>query len=173
MHEFDSEAIKMNSFERRIRAFSIDISMATVMFILMIVIIRSFETVSDELKLTLAAGISYFGSLIIPHFFSQGQSFGKRNQKMKVVNIKTNEPPHLIILILREIVKGVLMIGTFGFYLMICGIIASSRKDGRVIHDFIFNTKVICLTLYVSDKEGSVLTQTQSVKKHLEGSSYD
>ena len=163
----------MNSFERRIRAFSIDISMATVLFILMIVLIGSFENVSEELKLTLAASIAYFGTLIIPHFFSKGQSFGKRNQKMIVVNVKSNETPHLLILVLREIVKGFLMIATFGFYLMICGIIASSRKDGRVIHDFLFGTKVICLTLYVSDKEGSVLTRTESVKKHLEGSSYD
>lgn len=81
MHEFDSEAIKMNSFERRIRAFSIDISMATVMFILMIVIIGSFETVSDELKLTLAAGISYFGSLIIRISFLKDNHLVKEIKK--------------------------------------------------------------------------------------------
>jgi len=163
----------VNSFERRIRAFSIDISMSTVLFILLIIAIGTIDSVSDELKLTLAASISYFGTLIIPQFISKGQTFGKRNQKMKVVYAKSERSPHVLVLVLREIVKGFLMIGTFGFYLLVCGIIASSRKDGRVIHDFIFGTKVICLTLYVSDKEGSVLTRTESVKKHLEGSSYD
>ena len=163
----------MNSFERRIRAFSIDISMATVMFLLLVVGIGAIDNVSSELKLTLAVSIAYFGTLIIPHFFSKGQSFGKRNQKMKIVYNSNNETPPLLLLVLREVVKGALMIVTFGFYLMICGIIASSRKDGRVIHDFIFKTKVICLTLYVSDKEGSVITRTETAKKHLEGSSYD
>ncbi len=173
VHKILYEVIYMNSFERRIRAFSIDISMATVMFFLLVVVIGAIDSVSSELKLTLAVSIAYFGVLIIPHFFSKGQSFGKRNQKMKIVYNSNNETPSLLLLILREVVKGILMIITFGFYLMVCGIIASSRKDGRVIHDFIFKTKVICLTLYVSDKEGSVINRTETVKKHLEGSSYD
>ncbi len=163
----------MNSFERRIRAFSIDVSMATVLFLLLIIVANLFESWSQDAKLLVTASVSYFGSLIVPNFFNKGQSFGKRTQKMMVVNIKTETPPHLIIIILREVVKGILMIGTFGFYLMICGIIVSSRKDGRVIHDFFFKTKVICLTRYVGDKEGSVLTVTPGAKKRLEGSSYD
>lgn len=164
----------MHNFERRIRSFSIDLSLAILLLFVLIGIFRSIDFGTEELKLWLAAAISYFGALIVPNFFSKGQSFGKRTQKMMVVSTKTDKPQKLIMIILRELFKGVLLIATFGVYMLICGIMLNSRKDGRVIHDLVFRTKVICLTLYVTDKEqGYVLGQTNSAKKNLEGSSYD
>ncbi|MDD3122200.1 MAG: RDD family protein [Candidatus Izemoplasmatales bacterium] len=164
----------MNNFERRIRSFSIDMSFATILFILLAVSFNTMGIQDNQLKLFLSATIAYFGVLIVPNFFSRGQSFGKRTQKMKVVYNDSEKVPSLIMLILREIVKGLLLLSTFGFYLVVCGIMVNSRKDGRGIHDLIFKTKVICITKYVSDKEeGYVLGQGESVKKHLEGSSYD
>ncbi|MBN2876745.1 MAG: RDD family protein [Bacilli bacterium] len=164
----------MHNFERRVRSFSIDLSLAMVIFFLFILLLNTFELGTDSIKLLIAATISYFGALIVPNFFSRGQSFGKRNQKMMVISIKTNKPPKLLIAITREIFKGLLLIWTYGAYMVICGIMVNSRKDGRVVHDLVFGTKVICLTTYVTDKEqGYVLGKTKSVKKELEGSSYD
>jgi len=164
----------MHNFERRIRSFSIDLSLATLVFFLFVMALNSFEWGTDSIKLVLAATLAYFGALIIPNFFCKGQSFGKRNQKMMVVDVKSNKAPKMIIVLAREIFKGLLLIWTFGVYMVICGIMVNARKDGRVIHDLVFKTKVMCLTTYVTDKEqGYVLGQTQTVKKDLEGSSND
>jgi len=164
----------MNSFERRIRAFSIDMSFSTVLFLILVFIVNLIGIENSTVKLLLSASIAYYGVLLVPNLISRGQTFGKRNQKMRVVNIKTNEVPNLAIVLLREIVKGTLMIASYGVYLLICGIMVNSRKDGRSIHDLIFQTKVIPITRYVSDKdEGYVLGQGASAKKNLEGSSHD
>ncbi len=164
----------MHNFERRIRSFSIDISLSTILFFLLLTLINTFDIESDRVKLLIAAAIAYFGVLVVPNLFNKGQTFGKRNQKMLVVSTKTEKAPSMLIVILREIFKGVLMIGTYGVYLVVCGIMVNSRKDGRVIHDLVFKTKVICLTTYVSDKEqGYVLGQTETAKKHLKGSNYE
>jgi uncharacterized RDD family membrane protein YckC len=174
MHHVLKRGLLMNSFERRVRAFSIDLSLATVLFLLFVIIAGQIDAWTGSTKLFACAVGAYFGVLIVPNLFSKGQSFGKRTQKMMVVNIKTNQAPTLFILILRELFKGILMIMTYGFYMMICGIMFSSRKDGRVVHDLLFKTKVVCLTRFVSEKEGSVLNaQTGSVKENLKGSSYD
>jgi uncharacterized RDD family membrane protein YckC len=163
----------MNSYERRIRAFSIDLSMAAVLFFLLIALAALVENVDETLKLGITAAIAYFGTLIVPNFFSKGQSFGKRNQKLRVVDVKTGVPAPLVLVILREVVKGMFMLWTVGFYLVVCGIMASSRKDGRVIHDLIFRTRVICITQYASDREGTIIEQTPAMKKRMEGSTHD
>ncbi len=164
----------MHNFERRVRSFSIDLSFATIMFIIFVMLLNLLDWGTDQIKLLLAASVAYFGALIIPNLFQKGQSFGKRNQKMMVVNINTNQAPKMIVLILREIFKGLLMIWTYGAYMVICGIMVNSRKDGRVVHDLVFKTKVICLTMYTTDKEqGNVLGTSETMKKDLKGSHYD
>lgn len=164
----------MVDFDRRIRSFSIDMSFAILLFFLLTMLVNQFNLESDQLKLILSASIAYFGVLIVPNFFSKGQSFGKRVQKMKVVYNSSSETPPLILVLFREVVKGMLLVFTFGLYLLICGIMVNSRKDGRAIHDLLFKTKVICLTRYLSDKEkGYVLGLGESVKKNLEGSHRD
>lgn len=163
----------MNTIDRRIRAFSIDMSMATILLILLIILGGTIEGADGGLVMFIAAAIAYFGTLVIPNFFSKGQSFGKRTQKIQVVDLKTGEPAPLFLVILREVFKATLMISTIGFYLVVCGIMASSRRDGRTIHDLIFRTKIICLTRYVSDREGMPIEQTPAMKKRMEGSSHD
>lgn len=164
----------MQNFERRIRAFSIDMSFAIILFFAFIYIVNLLNIENNQLKLLLTASTAYFGVLIIPNFFSKGQSFGKRVQKMKVVNNITSEVPSLLLLIAREIVKAVLLIFSYGAYIVVCGIMINSRKDGRSPHDLIFKTKVICITRYVTDKEeGYVLGLGESAKKNLEGSHRD
>lgn len=163
----------MNSFERRIRAISIDLSFSTIVFILLSFVVSLLEGLPDDLKALIAASIAYFGVMLVPHFFSKGQSFGKRNQKMRIVNVKTNQVPPLLVVLARDFVKGFLMIATFGVYILICGIMMSMRKDARLPHDLLFFTKVECITRYVSDKEGSVLEISPAMKKRLEGSGRD
>jgi len=164
----------MNPYERRIRAFSIDLSFATIVFLVLIALINYTSIESNQIKLLITSSVAYFGVLIIPNFFSKGQSFGKRVQKIKVVNVKTEDTPSMWILILREVVKGVLMISTYGLYLLVSGIMVNSRRDQRSPHDLLFHTKVKCLTLYVTDKEeGYVLGAGESARKNLEGSTYD
>ena len=165
----------MHVFERRVRSFAIDMSFAILLLFVLVGILRQFDFANDQIKLTISTAIVYFGVLIVPNFFSKGQTFGKRTQKMKTVNVDTEKTPSLIMLVLRELFKGVLMIISFGLYIIICGIMATSRKDGRVIHDLVFRTKVICLTMYVNDKkeQGYVLGRTTSAKNNLKGSDYD
>lgn len=163
----------MNSFERRIRAISIDLSFATIVFILLSFAVSLFPALSDASKASIAAGVAYFGVMLVPHFFSRGQSFGKRNQKLRIVHSRTGRIPPLAVLLARDFLKGFLMIFTFGAYIILCGIALSIRKDGRLPHDWIFLTKVECITRYVSDKEGSVLEISEAMKKRLEGSGHD
>jgi uncharacterized RDD family membrane protein YckC len=92
---------------------------------------------------------------------------------MQIANAKTGAIPPLLVIWGREILKGMLLIGTFGLYMMISGIMLSARKDGRLLHDLVFGTKVVCLTRFVGDREGSVLETSESMKKRLEGSSHD
>jgi uncharacterized RDD family membrane protein YckC len=147
--------------------------MAVVLFAILVGVLSVVDGISDDVKLTIAAAVAYFGTLVLPLFFSRGQTFGKRIQKMRVVDAKTDEPAPLLLEILRELVKGTLMIVTVGFYLIVCGIMFNSRKDGRVIHDFIFRTRVVCLTRFVSDREGTFIDQTAAMKKRMEGSTHD
>jgi len=163
----------MISFERRIRAFSIDMSMAVVLFGLISGLVSLLDAVEDNWKLIIAASTAYFGTLLIPLFFSRGQSFGNRTQKMRVIDIKTGEPAPLLLELLRELLKGFLMLVTFGFYLIVSGIMFSSRRDGRVIHDFVFRTQVVCITRYVNDRQEPLINQTEAMKKRMEGSSND
>jgi uncharacterized RDD family membrane protein YckC len=147
--------------------------MAVVLFAILVGVLSVVDGISDDVKLTIAAAVAYFGTLVLPLFFSRGQTFGKRIQKMRVVDAKTDEPAPLLLEILRELVKGTLMIVTVGFYLIVCGIMFNARKDGRVIHDFIFRTRVVCLTRFVSDREGTFIDQTAAMKKRMEGSTHD
>ena len=157
----------MYSFERRLRAFSIDVSFA---FILAIIWFFSSYQFSfpNQLKAGIAVGILLL-VMVLPHFFRPGQTFGKRNQKMSVVfNNDSNIVPGLWLLILREVFKLGAILFTFGVYTLIAGIISTNRRDGRTIHDFIFRTKVICLTRTTSDTY--LINATGAAKESLKGS---
>ena len=158
----------MNIFDRRLRAFSIDTSLAGVLVFALI----PLQQIPSQTRLYLAVLI-YFGVFCFPDLLGKGQSFGKRIQKICVI-YNTNElvPTKLVIpnrfyLFLRDFVKCLLIIITFGFYVIIGGIVASNRQDGRSIHDLIFKTRVVALTKYVSD--GVELNRGETANKVLEG----
>ncbi|MDD3106680.1 MAG: RDD family protein [Bacilli bacterium] len=163
------------TFDRRLRAYSIDSSLAFTLMVISMIAIYNVSVILPLGKLAIAMAC-YFGVMMIPHLFSPGQTFGKRVQKLKVVYdtkelvLKTYVVPKLYLLLLRELVKATLTFITFGFYIFIAGIISSGREDGRSIHDFIFKTRVIALTKYTTDRIG--LSTTTSAANSLKGSTY-
>lgn len=162
----------MNSFDRRLRSFSID----TAMIFLIMLLLIPFQIDQKYLKFIII-GV-YFLPNCIFYLFGTGQTFGKRIQKVKVVKYKPGniiadyEIPIPLFLILREITKGVLIILSFGLYLFIAGIISTNNREGRTIHDFIFKTRVIAVTEYTSDLY-EFRNKTESMNKSLEGYSHD
>ncbi|MGD9886903.1 MAG: RDD family protein [Bacilli bacterium] len=164
------------TFDRRLRAYSIDSSLAFTLMVVCMIAIYNVNQITPLGKFSIAMGC-YFAAMIIPHLFSPGQTFGKRVQKLKIVKNyqelvpKTFIIPKLYLLILREIVKAALTFSTFGLYIFVAGIVSSGREDGRTIHDFIFKTRVIALTKYTSDRIG--LSTTTSAANSLKGSTYD
>lgn len=159
--------IDLHNFERRLRAFSIDISLAFLLIFCWLILAYNFEQMPNQTKAFIAVGIIYL-VMVVPHFLKKGQSFGKRTQKMLIVRKDSlDSVPPLWLLLLREIFKMTSIFITFGLYSFVGGIITNNRRDGRTIHDFIFRTKVICLTPTVS---GSYLNKsTGYVNDQLKG----
>lgn len=168
----------MNTFERRVKSFSIDTSLAFILLVLVAFGIQPPQEATEEVKEAyilwkkIIAMTCYFGVYLIPNLICKGQTLGRRVQKMKVVNVKTGETPHIIIILLRELVKAGLILFTGGFYVIIGGIVVNMREDGRTIHDFIFHTKVVPLTRYITDSKESYRSNTETMQKSLKGTSY-
>jgi uncharacterized RDD family membrane protein YckC len=123
------------SVEKRVRAFAIDTSAVALVTILTLPLERVLSIVIFS--------IAFFGFYFLPYFFSDGQTFGKRTQKTKIVKVDGSKAPLLLILA-RELFKLVLSIGTFGAYMVIAFFVLSDSTS-RTIHDYIFKTKVIDL----------------------------
>lgn len=163
-------------FERRLRAYSIDLSFSFVIMFILIIALSNLDNISEQSRWGIVL-LGYYLVMIIPHFFSRGQSFGKRTQKIKLIkNTKELVPkekiaPSLGMIMLRELVKCFLGVFTFGFYLILAGIISSNREDGRTIHDFIFGTRVVALTRYASDS--IEFNKVEPVANKIRGSRYD
>jgi uncharacterized RDD family membrane protein YckC len=74
-------------------------------------------------------------------------------------------------LVLREFVKCIFIILSFGLYIFIAGIVSTNREDGRTIHDLIFKTRVVVLTRYVTDR--TEMRRTSSAENSLKGYSHN
>ncbi len=141
------------SFEKRVRAFAIDTAGVTLLLILSL-------PFTAEVALYAAIG-GVFLFYILPYILSSGQTFGKRIQKIKVVDLDGTDVP-LWRILLREIVKLGLSVFTYGIYLVVA-FFFMSEKTGRTIHDYIFRTKLIDLKPEV--KGENVLGKTESMRK--------
>ena len=161
----------MNLFDRRLRAFSIDTSLT--FFLVLFVIPLNIEANSKK-YIVLAI---YFVVALVPYLFGTGQSFGKRVQKLKVIkDTKELVPTTLVVpnrlyLVLRDFVKCIFIILSFGLYILVAGIVSTNREDGRTIHDFIFKTRVVVLTRYVTDR--TEMRRTSSAENSLKGYSHN
>lgn len=158
----------MNSFDRRMRAFCIDTSAAAILVFVLI----GFEGIPAEIRGYIAIGI-YFGVFCLPYLLGTGQTLGKRTQKIKVIWAtkdlvpKEYVVPNRFYLMFREFTKCLLILITFGAYMIIGAIISTGRQDGRTIHDFIFRTRVVPITKYVTD--GIEIKNGQAAQESLKG----
>lgn len=125
-------------FEKRVRAYAMEIS---TIIIILIVASLGFDNIYLKYGLVIFA---YLGVTIIPMFFSQGQTFGKRIQQIKVVNLDGTNTS-IFILILRELFKTLASLFTFGIYSVIAFFFVTEKNVSRTIHDYIFKTKMIDL----------------------------
>lgn len=132
------------SFEKRVRAFAIDTSAVT-LFVILSMPLNNMVPMESGVPLIpyLVSGLAFVGLYFFPYFLSSGQTFGKRIQKIKVVDYLGGDA-QLWRILLRDIFKLVLSISTFGLYLVISFFVMSD-KTSRTIHDYIFKTKMIDL----------------------------
>lgn len=158
----------MNSFDRRMRAFCIDTSAAAIIVLTLV----GLDFIDPAVRGYLAIGL-YFGVFCFPYIFGTGQTLGKRTQKIKVIwATKELVPtefkvPNRFYLMFRQFIICLLIMITFGAYMIIGAIISTGRQDGRTIHDFIFKTRVVPITKYTTD--GIELKNGQAAQESLRG----
>ena len=160
-------------FDRRLRAYSIDTSLAFLLVILVIFTVYDLK-MPEWAKNSIVAAI-YLGVYIIPNLISPGQTFGKRVQKLKVIKNSGYEGreyrvPSRFFWSCASF-KAACTILTFGFYLLIAGIVSNNRRDGRTVHDFVFGTRVIPLTRF-SDERTERFVVGEEMKEALKGTSH-
>lgn len=130
------------SFEKRVRAFAIDTSGVMLLLMIAYPMPQTFPgLLGDSLVYIIGLG-GFLGFYFLPYLFSKGQSFGKRIQKIKIVDISGKDAP-VYRIILREIFKIGMSIFTFGIYMVVSFFVLNDQS--RTIHDFIFKTKMIDL----------------------------
>lgn len=130
------------SFEKRVRAFAIDTSAVMLMLMIAYPMPQTFPGLLGEVLVYVIGLGGFLGFYLVPYLFSNGQSFGKRIQKIKIVDVSGQTAP-LWRIILREVFKISLSVFTFGIYMVISFFILSDQS--RTIHDYIFKTKMIDL----------------------------
>ena len=130
--------MRIPSFDKRIRAFSVDTSLAMIL-ILLIFGLGLKPNVSKIIALIIL-GLVY----LVPHLFSNGQTFGKRTQQIQIINFDGTEC-NLLKVILRDLFKISASILTGGLYMIVCYFMVDEKGDKRAIHDFIFRTIVVDL----------------------------
>ncbi|MDX9692260.1 MAG: RDD family protein [Acholeplasmataceae bacterium] len=144
------------SFEKRVRAFAIDTSGV----MLFIILALPFSTQHIYLAYGIAIA-AFIGFYVFPHFLTPGQTFGKRIQKIKIVDLDGN-PVKLWVVLLRDVLRVILSILTFGAYLIIAFFVMN-EKTSRTIHDYVFKTKVI--DLEKPQGKNNYLNKTESMRK--------
>ncbi len=130
------------SFEKRVRAFAIDTSAVMLMLMIAYPMPQTFPGLLGEVLVYVIGLGGFLGFYLLPYVFSNGQSFGKRIQKIKIVDV-SGEPAPLWRILLREVFKLTLSVFTFGIYMVISFFILSDQS--RTTHDYIFKTKMIDL----------------------------
>ena len=144
------------SFEKRVRAFAIDTS--GIMLFIIIALPFSTQNVYISYGISIA---SFIGFYIFPHFLTPGQTFGKRIQKIKIVDLEGN-PVKLWVVILRDVTRVLFSVATFGVYLIVAFFVMN-EKTSRTIHDYIFKTKVI--DLEKPQGKYNYMNKTESMRK--------
>ena len=130
------------NFNSRINAFFLDLGI--VALALLINIFMQYHT-------ALKVGITLFVWLlvnILPLLFKKGQSLGKMNSKIKVVDLN-NKDISFVKSSLRSLFILVFGFVTAGLYFVIGLYVSEQRINKRSIHDFVFKTKVVRTKVFV------------------------
>jgi uncharacterized RDD family membrane protein YckC len=144
------------SFEKRVRAFAIDTSGV----MLFIILALPFSTQDPRIAygIVILAAIGFY---LFPHVLTPGQTFGKRIQKIKIVDLEGN-PVKLWVVLLRDLTRVILSVATFGIYLVVAFFFIN-EKTSRTIHDYIFKTKLVDLEKPQGKYE--FMNKTESIRK--------
>ena len=144
------------SFEKRVRAFAIDTSGV------MLFIILALPFFTQNIYISYGISIaSFIGFYIFPHVLTPGQTFGKRIQKIRIVDLEGN-PVKLWVVILRDVTRVLFSVLTFGVYLVVAFFLMN-EKTSRTIHDYIFKTKVV--DLEKPQGKYNYMNKTESMRK--------
>lgn len=146
------------SFEKIIKSFAIDTS--GVMLIVLLSIPLGQPT---YLRPTLI-GAAFLGFYFLPYFISSGQTFGKKVEKIKVVDRSGKDAPMWRVL-LRQLFLLVASIATFGIYLIVSFFTISEKRENRLPHDYIFRTKIVDLDPPVRGGGDDGFEKTESMRK--------
>ena len=144
------------SFEKRVRAFAIDTSGVALFSIISLGLSNVWFYLPH-----VVIGLAFFGLYFLPHFITPGQTFGKRIQKIKIVNLE-GEDIKIWLAITRDLFKIVASIFSFSLYLIIAFFFMND-KTSRTIHDYIFKTKVIDLEKPTG--KNTFMNKTESMRK--------
>lgn len=145
------------SFEKIVKSFAIDTS--GVMLILLI----SIPLGEPPYLRPMLIGAAFIGFYFFPYFLSNGQTFGKRVEKIKVVDRSGSEAGIWRVL-LRQFVMLALSIFTFGIYLIFAFFFMSTKRENRMPHDFIFRTKIIDIDPPRRDRGDDGFNKTESMR---------
>ncbi|HHT82180.1 MAG TPA: RDD family protein [Acholeplasmataceae bacterium] len=124
------------SFEKIIKSFAIDTSGT------MLVVLLSIPISNPPEARWILIGAAFFGFYFLPYFISSGQTFGKRVEKIKVVDVSGPEAP-LWRILLRQLFMIVVGLITFGIYYVFCFFFITDKRENRLPHDYIFKTRII------------------------------
>ncbi len=124
------------SFEKIIKSFAIDTSGVMLVVLLSIPI---SEPPYLRKVLLLAA---FLGFYFLPYFISSGQTFGKRVERIRVVD-KSGAVAPLWRVLLRQLFMLTASVLKFGIYFIGCFFFISEKRENRLPHDYIFRTRII------------------------------
>lgn len=145
-------------FEKIIKSFAIDTSGV------MLILIASIPLTNPPYLQPVLIGAAFIGFYFFPYILNTGQTFGKRVEKIKVVD-KSGADARLWRILLRQLVFLVLSIGTFGIYLIFTFFFLSEKRDNQMPHDYIFRTRIIDLEPANRDRGSDGFDKTESMRK--------
>lgn len=144
-------------FEKIIKSFAIDTSGV------MLVVILSIAIPSPTRYILM--GVAFLAFYFFPYIISNGQTFGKRIEKIKVVDASGRDAG-IFRLWARQLVFLALTILSLGIiYPIICFIVMSDKNGNRLPHDFLFRTKQIDLEPPRHGKKDDGFNKTESMRK--------
>lgn len=150
-------------FEKRVRAFAADISGLIIVFILTAFGLANIDSTFRPILQVSILVFTFFFLIIFPNLTKAKQSFGKRIQKIKVVNLDGTEASKVKI-VAREIFKYFFSTATFGLYLVVAFFALTEKQVSRTIHDYIFKTKVIDLDTSPRNQHMNETFRTKTMK---------